>query len=84
MSVGTVAALTLALLRRPALWPVVVRQAHRLAVRGWWRRVPFVPLPDATYAGFRALTQYGDAEREPDVADVLVWLEWCREMERVA
>jgi hypothetical protein len=30
------------------------------------------------------LTQYGDAEREPDVADVLVWLEWCREMERVA
>ncbi|MAG03237.1 MAG: hypothetical protein CL406_01290 [Acidimicrobiaceae bacterium] len=84
MSVGKVAALILALVRRPGLWPVVARQAHRLAARGWWRRAPFLPLPDAAYMGFRALTQHGDADREPDVADVLVWLVWCREMERGA
>jgi|TARA_B100001079_G_scaffold202423_1_gene175984 hypothetical protein len=41
-----------------------------------------VPLPDGSYAGFRATTQYGDLNHEPGPADVLVWLEWCREMER--
>ncbi|MBC8195275.1 MAG: hypothetical protein ISR43_05545 [Acidimicrobiia bacterium] len=82
MRIRLVARLMVAILGRPRLWPVAVRQANRLAVPGWWRHPPFLPLPDRRYAGFRTLTQYGDSEHEPDVADVLVWLTWCAEMER--
>jgi len=77
-------ALCLALLRRPTLWPVAARQICRLAAHGWWRRPPFMPLPDHLYAEFRSLTQYGDPGYEPEIGDVLVWLEWCRKTERGA
>ena len=55
-----------------------------MAGRGWWRRPPFLPLPDPAYARFRGVTQYGDPDREPAIADVLVWLEWAREVGRTA
>ena len=67
-----------AVLVRPRLWATALRQTHRLAPRGWWRRPPFLPLPDRGYSAFRQVTQYGDADHAPDVEDVLVWLEWCR------
>jgi hypothetical protein len=67
-----------AVIVRPRLWVTALRQAHRLAPRGWWRRPPFLPLPDRGYSAFRQVTQYGDADHAPDVEDVLVWLEWCR------
>lgn len=67
-----------AVIVRPRLWATALRQAHRLAPRGWWRRPPFLPLPDHGYSAFRQVTQYGDADHAPDVEDVLVWLEWCR------
>ena len=67
-----------AVLVRPRLWATALRQTHRLASRGWWRRPPFLPLPDRGYSAFRQVTQYGDADHAPDVEDVLVWLEWCR------
>jgi hypothetical protein len=67
------------LARRPGLWPVALRQAARLARPGWWRRPPFLPLPDADYLRFRLETQYG-AGGEADPLDVVEYLEWCREM----
>ena len=63
---------------RPALWGVALRQAHRLAGRGWWRRPPFLPVPARAYAAFRATTQYGDPTTAPSVDDVIVWLQWAR------
>ena len=63
---------------RPWLWWVAVRQAVRLAGRGWWWRPPFLPVPAASYARFRAITQYGDPEAPPTVGDVVVWLSWVR------
>ena len=63
---------------RPWLWSVAVRQASRLAGRGWWRRPPFLPVPAAPYARFRAVTQYGDPEASPTAGDVVVWLSWVR------
>ena len=67
-----------AVVLRPRLWSVSVRQAFRLAGRDWWHRPPFLPVPAVRYARFRAITQYGDPDAPPTVEDVLTWLEWAR------
>jgi hypothetical protein len=66
------------LLRHPALWMTAIVQLGRLAAPGWWRRLPFLPLPDRDYLRFRMITAYGDPEREPEPADLVTYLEWCR------
>ncbi|HLG01465.1 MAG TPA: hypothetical protein VI916_13440 [Acidimicrobiia bacterium] len=68
------------MLARPWLWPTALGQVFRLARRGWWRRPPFVPLPDREYLRFRMQTAYGgDPPPERPVAeDVLTYLRWCR------
>lgn len=63
--------------RRPGLWRTALVQAWRMAPAGWWRRRPFLPVPDADYLRFRLETQYG-SEHEADPADVVTYLEWCR------
>jgi len=71
---------------RPGLWPTVLRQAGRLARPGWWRRAPFLPLPDPDYLAFRLETQYGGADpgdRTMRAVDLVTYLEWCREQDRV-
>lgn len=78
--VGPVAA---AVLRHPTLWPTALGQAWRLAPRGWWRRPPFLPLPDPEYLAFRLETQYG-SEAEPAPPDVVSYLRWCRDESRRA
>jgi hypothetical protein len=78
------AATVVAVLRHPSLWPTAVVQLVRLAPTGWWRRPPFLPRPAAGYLRFRLQTQYGDPEREPEPADVLAWLRWCRSMDRAS
>lgn len=77
------------LVRRPDLWLTAVRQAFVLAVPGWWRRFPFLPLPSATYLRFRLVTAYG-GDGTPPVAehgtreagatgrDLVTYLAWCR------
>jgi hypothetical protein len=46
------------LLRHPwRAWPLA-RAAWPLRASGWWRRSPFLPLPDAAYWEFR-MTTYG-------------------------
>lgn len=74
----------LAVLRRPDLWATATVQLFRLASPGWWRRWPPVPMPDPGYLRFRLQTQYGDAEREPEPADLLTYLHWCRSYAKVA
>jgi hypothetical protein len=69
----------LAVAVRPRLWPVAVTQACRLAVPGWWRRWPPLPLPDPEYLRFRLQTAYGDGPAVgPEPADVVAYLDWCR------
>jgi len=63
---------------RPALWLTAVVQLGRLAPAGWWRRWPLLPVPDREYLRFRLVTQYGDPDRQPEPADVVTYLEWCR------
>jgi len=73
----------MAVAMRPTLWSVAVGQLVRLARPGWWRRVPFLPLPDAEYLRFRMVTAYGDPNRAPEPADVVAYLHWCRAWPRV-
>jgi hypothetical protein len=73
---GWIGPAALAVAVRPALWGVAVRQILRLAVPGWWRRWPPLPLPDPDYLRFRFQTAFGDGE--PEAADVVAYLEWCR------
>ncbi|MEO6988743.1 MAG: hypothetical protein ABI239_08850 [Aquihabitans sp.] len=69
------------LLRHPILWPTAVVTALRLAAPGWWRRRPFLPLPDPDYLRFRLETQYGSGT-DPDPGDMVVYLRWVRATER--
>lgn len=71
----------LAVARHPALWSTAATQVLRLAAPGWWRRRPHLPLPDRAYLRFRLETAYGD-DRDPDPADVVEYLRWCREWRR--
>jgi hypothetical protein len=70
--------------RHPALWATAVRQALTLATTGWWRRPPFLPLPDPAYLRFRLQTAYGDPAREPAPDDLVTYLHWCRAWPRVS
>jgi len=72
-----------ALVVHPELWATAARQVLLLAPTGWWRRRPWLPLPDPAYLRFRLQTAYGDPEREPEPADVVTYLHWCRAWPRV-
>ncbi len=67
----------LAILRHPSLWLVALRQVRVLAAPAWWRRAPFLPVPDAAYLRFRLVTMYG-SDASPDPADIVPYLRWCR------
>jgi len=67
-----------ALARHPSLWWTALVQLRRLAPRGWWRRPPFLPVPDPAYVRFRLVTMYGDEGRAPDAHDLIEYLQWCR------
>ena len=65
--------------RHPHLWGTALRQARLLARPGWWRRPPFLPVPDPDYLRFRLLTAYGgDGTAVPEPADLVAYLTWCR------
>lgn len=72
-----------AVVARPDLWLIAVRQLWLLVPAGWWRRAPYLPVPDAAYLRFRLLTAYGDPERPPDAEDVVTYLEWARSFDEL-
>ncbi|MEZ5261321.1 MAG: hypothetical protein R2755_05975 [Acidimicrobiales bacterium] len=89
MPLRVLAAVAVRVARRPGLWPAGLRQLRSMAAPGWWRRPPFLPLPPADYAAFRAQTMWGGAGVLPSgpetsvTADQLVhWLAWSGEERR--
>jgi hypothetical protein len=69
-----------ALATRPDLWTTAARAARDLAPRGWWRRAPFLPLPDRRWLAFRTVTAYGGDGSAPLAgSDLVTWLEWRKE-----
>ena len=73
---------TVAMLSRPTLWATALGQARRLAAPGWWRRRPFLPLPDASYLRFRLQTMYGGDAPLVRAEDLVDYLRWCRQQRR--
>lgn len=73
--------LVAALSARALLWPPLavdlLRVAWRFRTRGWWRRFPFLPLPDRTYVRWRMHTAYGDEDAVPPAEDVIRYARWA-------
>jgi hypothetical protein len=68
----------LAVVVRPHLWWTALRQGIRMTRPGWWRRAPYLPVPEPAYLSFRLETVYGrDAPVCP--RDLVAYLEWCRQ-----
>jgi hypothetical protein len=69
--------------RHPDVWLEAARLAVAASPAGWWRRPPFVPVPDPAYLRWRALTAYGGGGELPeDVEDVVAFLRWRRRQRR--
>lgn len=66
----------LAVVVRPSLWFVALRQSWRLARADWWRHPPFLPVPDRGVVEFRLATAYG-LDGHASVDDVIRYLRWC-------
>jgi hypothetical protein len=78
LSAGAAVAMVRAVWGRPDLWWSALGALRRLAVPGWWRRRPYLPVPDARLWDFRMLTAYGRADADPRADDVRSYLAWCR------
>jgi hypothetical protein len=73
---GALRAAATRVLAHPSLWWPALRAAPRFAPKGWWRRPPFLPVPDERYWRFRMETAYGDEDASvpgDELADVLRW-----------
>lgn len=70
-------------MRHPSLWGTAIRQAMRLVPSKWWTRAPYLPVPSRSYLEFRLVTQYGDISHRPEAKDVLNYLRWCRDWQRL-
>ena len=62
---------------RPALAIALVKVAWRFRSRDWYRRFPFVPLPDRAYVRWRMYTAYGDYDAIPPADDVERYARWA-------
>jgi hypothetical protein len=71
-----VSTLVLASLRRPSLAIDLVRVAWRFRERGWYARLPFLPLPSRKYVRWRMHTAYGDPDIIPPAADIIRYARW--------
>ncbi len=67
-----------AVARRPTLWRAAGRQLRALTPAGWWRRRPFLPVPDRAWMRFRLTTAYGDPDAALVPDDLVTWLRWSR------
>lgn len=70
-------ALALRSVMHPTLALDLVRVAWRFRAREWYRRAPFLPLPDATYLKWRMYTAYGDFDAVPSAEEVERYVRWA-------
>ncbi|MGA7835365.1 MAG: hypothetical protein WCA31_09195 [Acidimicrobiales bacterium] len=64
------------LLRHPTHLRLLVAALWRLRATGWWRRAPFLPLPDRAYWRFRLSTATGSPSGSTSVREVVEFAKW--------
>jgi hypothetical protein len=64
---------------RPRLALDLLRTAWVFRRREWWRKAPFLPVPDAEYLRWRMYTAYGHSGAVPPADDVVSFARWRRE-----
>jgi hypothetical protein len=69
--------LALRSIRHPRLASDLIRIAWRFRSRAWYRRFPFLPIPDSSYLRWRMYTAYGDYDAVPSVTDVERYARWA-------
>jgi hypothetical protein len=74
--------LFLTILRRPWLWAEGMRTLVAVAPPGWWRRAPYLPIPDVAYADWRLATAHGDSEMPLHPDELIRYLEWRKRQHR--
>ena len=67
-----------AVVRRPDLWATAIRVGRDHAPPRWWRRRPFLPLPDSDWMAFRYETAFAERTGRPSPDEVIDYLEWVR------
>ena len=63
----------------PRLAIDLLRTAWAFRRRDWWRKPPFLPVPDRDYLRWRMYTAYGDDDAVPPARDVIGFARWRRE-----
>jgi hypothetical protein len=63
-------------LKKPSLGAALIRVAWRFRRRHWYRRPPFLPVPDRNYLRWRMLTAYGDPNVVPPPDDIARYARW--------
>ena len=71
--------LTLRAALHPRLALDLLRTGWAFRRRDWWRRAPFLPLPDRAYLRWRMYTAYADESAVPPIEDVVRFARWRRE-----
>ena len=61
----------------PSLGVDLVRVAWRFRNRRWYRRFPFLPLPDREYVRWRMDTAYGSPDAIPPADDIARFARWA-------
>lgn len=69
-----------AIARRPDLWWAAASLAVKHRRDGWWRRAPYLPVPDASWLAFRRETAFADPEGLPTPHELTEYLEWSATM----
>jgi hypothetical protein len=76
---GLMARLSASALVSPRLAVDLLRTAWAFRRRDWWRKLPFLPVPDRTYLKWRMYTAYADENAVPPAEDVIRFARWRRE-----
>jgi hypothetical protein len=68
--------LTVRAIRNPRLASDLIRVSWRFRPNDWYRRFPFLPVPDPTYLRWRMYTAYGDYNAVPSAREVERYARW--------
>ncbi|GBD84667.1 hypothetical protein BMS3Abin02_01061 [bacterium BMS3Abin02] len=69
-----------AVARRPDLWLDAARSVFAFAPKAWWKKFPFLPVPETRYLAWRRFTAYGSVDQTLSGEDVVAFLEWRRRL----